>query len=96
MSEYFAIGPRGWGRGSTPQEALDVYVGYQSWIKVKDTVFKRRADLDAYLREQAQVWLAPEGATGFFSASPLGLHWTFDGDRRNPVPFEWDQKVVLP
>lgn len=80
-ARYFAISSIGYGKGFSEEEALENYVKSQLRnIPFEHTIFETKKEWEAALRSgmaQAQVWLAPEGWTGFTLAFD-GLRWKRD------------------
>lgn len=81
-ARYFAISGLGYGKGFTVAEAIENYVQTQLVNhRAEDTIFETRPKFEAALREgnlKAEVWLAPEGFTGFMTGQ--GAHWTREVD----------------
>lgn len=81
-ARYWAISGLGYGKGFTPEEAVENYVAIQLRnYRAKDTIFGTRPKFEAALREgevKAEVWKAPEGTTGFV-VDHRGLQW-YDAD----------------
>ena len=67
---YYAITGIGWGRGETPEAAVEEYYRAQkrSWPHL--TLSQLDEDFWGF------VWNAPEGATGFYAESDL--HWRME------------------
>lgn len=84
-ARYYALSGLGYGKGFTPEEAVANYVAAQlSNYRAADTVFKTRPKFKAALETgelAPQVWLAPEGTTGFRAGSGY-LYWTTGQDGR--------------
>lgn len=68
-SRFYAISGIGYGKGDTPEEAVDNYVATQLRNHpAKNTVFKTKPKWEAALRSgdaKGIVWEAPEGTVGF-------------------------------
>lgn len=83
---YYALTGIGWGRGSTPSEAVENYLSAQ------------RRNFPHLSEDELQevwgfVWQAPAGTTGFYD-SPRGMTWVVDdGVREWAVPFDPADKV---
>lgn len=92
---YWALSGLGWGRGETPQEAVDNYVEAQMRnYPAKHTVFKTRPKFKAALTTgevKPEVWKAPEGYDGFVTG--MGAFWTAD-DKPN-LPFAAEHQVDM-
>lgn len=83
-SRFFAISGIGYGKGDTAEEAVENYVKTQLRnYDAKTTVYKTKSRWEEALRTgdaAAQVFHAPEGATGF-TLGFAGLQWKMSGDR---------------
>ena len=81
-ARFWAISGLGYGKGFTPEEAVENYVKSQLRnIRASDTIFKTRPKFEAALRDgeaKAQVWKSPEGYTGFVTG--MGSQWTREVD----------------
>lgn len=79
---FWAISGIGYGKGFTPEEAVENYVKTQLRnYSAKSTIYKTRPKWEAALRTgdaKPQVWRSPEGFTGFTLGS--GLQWTREVD----------------
>jgi hypothetical protein len=77
-ARYWALSSIGYGKGHTPEEAVENYVTSQLRnFRAKDTIFKTRPKWEAALRNgeaSPSLWLAPEGFTGFVNG--MGSWWT--------------------
>lgn len=95
IQHYFAISSIGWGKGFTPEDAVNVYVTTQLRNHpAKNTVFGTKKKWEQALREgeaKPDVWLPPAGTTGFV-IDDRGLHWLDEGD--NYTPAELEHKVA--
>lgn len=94
---FFALGPLGWGHGTTPAQARETYVATQLRnIPAETTIYRSRAQFEQSLRHGAYVstvWRAPAGATGFVH-TVRGAQWTFDD--ADPVAFRPEDEVKTP
>jgi hypothetical protein len=81
-ARYWAISSIGYGKGFDAEEAVRNYVATQLRnYPASTTVFKTRKAWTAALTDgeaAPQVWLAPEGWTGFVLG--MGSHWTREVD----------------
>ena len=72
-SRYWALSGMGWGRGFTPEEAIENYVATQLQnFAAEQTIFKTTENFEAALRGQGSekslrpnLWKAPPGVSGF-------------------------------
>lgn len=78
---YWAITGLGYGKGFTPEEAVENYLR----IQMRNWQQSREAILDA---GWGRVWKAPEGTTGFVADGEI--RWEIDGEY---VKAEQDQIV---
>lgn len=95
-ARFWAISSIGYGKGFTPQEALDNYVRIQARnYPARTTVFKTAPKWKEALRSgeaAPEIWKAPEEADGFVIG--MGSHWTKDG---SPVrEFDGEDRVLCP
>lgn len=78
---YWAISGLGYGKGNTPGEAIENYVAAQKRnLPAKSTIYGTPKKWDEALRTgeaKADVWRAPDGATGF--VLDPSLKWEIDG-----------------
>jgi hypothetical protein len=96
-ARFWAISGLGWGKGNTPGEAIENYVEAQlrNW-PAKSTVYKTPMKWAKALRTgeaKPDVWLAPEGTTGFVSG--MGSHWTSPGEDGEDVHTEFRGEEML-
>jgi hypothetical protein len=79
-ARYYAISSIGWGRATTPAQAIENYVT-QNGGQWKSTIYKTRKQWETSLRvgdARATLFIAPEGATGFYLDG--AVHWMFEGE----------------
>lgn len=81
-ARYWAISGMGYGKGFTPEEAVENYVVTQMRnYRVKDTVFKTKKEFETALRTgevRPAMFRSPEGYTGFQMG--MGSQWVKEVD----------------
>ena len=87
-ARYYAISGLGYGKGFSPEEAVQNYVATQMRNhKAANTQYKTKAKFEVGLREgemKAKVWHAPEGTAGFV-IDHTGLNWYDDDGKYTPA-----------
>lgn len=93
---FWAISSIGYGKGFTPEEALDNYVQIQVRnYPANTTAFKTKPKWAEALRSgeaAPEIWKAPEGFTGFVIG--MGAHWT--RDEGGSQEFQGEDRVLCP
>jgi hypothetical protein len=95
-AQFWAISSIGYGKGFSPEEALDNYVKTQVRnFAASTTVFKTKAKWEEALRSgeaAPEIWKAPEEADGFVFG--MGAPWPKDEQRVRE--FEGEDRVLCP
>lgn len=85
-ARYFAISGAGYGKGFTPEEARENYEKTQAmnFRHIDKAEWREGGDF------APDLWMAPEGATGFILGVG-GLHWTDSDGKMMATPTEGDR-----
>src|SRR5690349_5370067 len=83
-ARFFALGSMGYGKGFDAEEAVENYVKTQVRNhRIKDLIFKTKAEFETYLRSNVEVFKAPDDFAPGFSVGFIigfGTRWTRTDD----------------